>query len=186
MIEFQKFKKRWVVLWESCHLAYYGKKDGHSIKEIDLQSSTDVQPNFRIPGVIRDAEFAFIVKTPPRDWVFLAENENEMNSWVYAIRRFTPGNVAMREKLPLPYQRSISFPLIRSPQQELKLRNRISSPHGISSFSKTDATIPYEYQELFSKPANRAAAGNTQFLSEDLETREATHPISSIPFYVSS
>ena len=67
------------------------KKDGDLIKEINLLSCTDVQSNYRKPGVIRDAEFAFLLKTPQRDWVFLADSQDEMKAWLHVIQRLRCG-----------------------------------------------------------------------------------------------
>jgi hypothetical protein len=87
------FKKRWFVLWESCHLAYYTKKDGEVLKEINLNTCTSVVGNYRQSSAVRDSDYALFLKTPSRDWLFVADNQDEMQAWVDAIDKLVRGKL---------------------------------------------------------------------------------------------
>ena len=81
------------MLWESCHLAYYTKKGGEVLKEINLNTCTSVKGNYRESNAVRDAEYALFLKTPSRDWLFVADNQDEMQAWVDAIQALVRGTL---------------------------------------------------------------------------------------------
>ena len=84
----QCLKRRWLVLWESCHLAYYeNERMRKLIKEINLNDCEEIRANFRRKPnepVIRVDEFAFSVPIRgdgSREFVFIPENQDAMQRW---------------------------------------------------------------------------------------------------------
>jgi hypothetical protein len=168
------FKKRWFVLWESCHLAYYTKKDGEVLKEINLNTCTSVVGNYRQSSAVRDSDYALFLKTPSRDWLFVADNQDEMQAWVDAIDKLV--RVARGEPPPVQPR-----PLETLPQDPMPNLDRppasLPSP-GIKNYDETNSI---SHRPL---PAPPTETRKPYSMSTNQDLRQA--PSSMMPGYPSA
>ncbi|XP_065829266.1 uncharacterized protein [Oscarella lobularis] len=155
-------KRRWLVLWESCHLAYYeNERMRKLIKEINLNDCEEIRANFRRKPnepVIRVDEFAFSVPIRgdgSREFVFIPENQDAMQRWcdkLESMRRDAqslPPLEASRPAAAANNSPNINRPLPPEPG--------VSSPP--PSAGAPSEHRPYMNEEMFAKTVMAAQQG---------------------------
>eukprot|EP00118_Oscarella_pearsei_P022360 m.256913 g.256913 ORF g.256913 m.256913 type:complete len:705 (+) comp40404_c0_seq48:61-2175(+) len=80
-------KKRYIILWESCHVSYYTDEDvGNCRGVINLTECASVEPFFT-HSLVNQNETAFALRCKDRTFAFVLNNVDEMQKWAAEIER---------------------------------------------------------------------------------------------------